>query len=67
MLGRILRRVLARLWPVRDDEASTDRRFVPSTLDESVRYAHGSGDTETRRELRDVTEQAERLDEHRRS
>ncbi|MFD1646250.1 hypothetical protein [Haloarchaeobius litoreus] len=48
-----------------DDESETGR-FVPSPLDLSVRFAHGSGDSNVDRELTKVHDEARRLDEERR-
>ena len=48
-----------------DDESETGR-FVPSPLDLSVRFAHGSADSSVDRELTAVHEEARRLEEERR-
>ncbi|MFB6293353.1 MAG: hypothetical protein ABEH60_03735 [Halonotius sp.] len=48
------------------DDDSDDSRFVPSPLDLSVRYAHGSGDSEAGREIRRIQEQAEQFDDRHR-
>lgn len=47
------------------DEQREDTRFVPSELDESVRYAHGGG-SEAERELAAIQEEARELEETRR-
>ncbi|WP_256297323.1 hypothetical protein [Haloarchaeobius salinus] len=49
-----------------DDDESEGGRFVPSPLDLSVRFAHGSGDSNVDRELTKVHEEARTLDEQRR-
>lgn len=45
-----------------DDE---DDRFVPSVLDASVRYAHGGSSTGIEREIADVKQQAQQLEDYR--
>jgi hypothetical protein len=47
-----------------DDEERSG--FLPSRLDASVLSAHGMGTTEAERELAEMEEKAEMLDEHRR-
>jgi hypothetical protein len=61
----MLRSLLGRLraWLAGDDEGS---QFRPSRLDASVREAHGGGDAAVERELSEVHERAEALDEGRR-
>ena len=49
-----------------EDDESENGRFVPSPLDLSVRFAHGSGDSSVDRELTKVQEEARTLDEGRR-
>jgi len=49
-----------------DGEETEESRFVPSVLDASVRYAHGMSDSGAERELAQIKEQAEQLeDQHR--
>jgi hypothetical protein len=47
-------------------EESGARRFVPSQLDFSVRSSHGSGDAEGARELDNIREKAQILEDERR-
>lgn len=67
MLGGVLDRLAARFGgdDGADDDAE-DTRFVPSVLDESVRYAHGSSDAAVEREMAAIEEEARRLGEQRR-
>jgi hypothetical protein len=65
MIGGLLARLVHRL---RRDDAETesdDARFVPSPLDESVRYAHGGGGDDVERELDEIRDAAERLERRR--
>jgi len=64
MVVALLRRLAARLRGSggSDDE---DSRFVPSTLDASVRYAHGSPDGDGERELARLDAEGRRLEEQR--
>ncbi|WP_158853267.1 hypothetical protein [Halorhabdus sp. CUG00001] len=47
-------------------DADKERRFRPSLLDRSVLFAHGSGRNDVDRELAEVQENANELEEHRR-
>jgi len=52
-----------------DEDSGADKEgsvFVPSSLDRSVRYAHGGSD-DGERELAQVRERAETLEERRRN
>ncbi|MEF8812973.1 MAG: hypothetical protein V5A55_04045 [Halovenus sp.] len=62
----MFRRVLTWFTERDADEESEDTRFVPSELDESVRYAHGGG-SEAERELAAIQEEARKLEEKRRN
>lgn len=62
MIGGLLARLVDRLGSDGDEEADDDR-FVPSPLDESVRYAHGGSGSEIERELDEIEEEARRLEE----
>ena len=65
MLRAIFRRWLAARVRSDDGEAA-DSRFLPSVLDASVRYAHGTNNTGVERELAAIEEQARQLeDQHR--
>lgn len=51
----------------RDEDGEKDgENFVPSPLDLSVRASHGGSDTEIERELNDIDEQAQKLQDNRR-
>lgn len=52
--------------PGEDDGQADDRRFVPSLLDRSVLFAHGSGRDDVTRKLQDVQAEARELEEHQR-
>ncbi len=47
----------------RDNEEAEDTTFVPSTLDWSVRFAHGGGSSEAETEMVRMEENARRLGE----
>lgn len=49
-----------------ESDGESDAEFVPSPLDLSVRYAHGSGEQEAEREIRRIQEQAEQFDDRHR-
>lgn len=64
MLRRVLARLAARFETGEDPDSEGDE-FVPSPLDRSVRYAHGGRDV-GERELAEIRERAEALEERRR-
>lgn len=49
-----------------NDGEESDEQFVPSPLDLSVRFAHGGPDNEVEREINEIEEQAQRLEENQR-
>lgn len=65
----MLRRFLSWVRARRSDEAaagdekSAESRFVPSRLDDSVRYAHGGSGAEIDREMGRIETEAELLEE----
>lgn len=63
MLQRIRRWLLTVLGREDDEE---DHRFVPSHLDASVRAAHGGSRDELDREIADIEETAQQLEEQQR-
>ncbi|MFB6168478.1 MAG: hypothetical protein ABEJ43_06485 [Haloferacaceae archaeon] len=62
----MLRSVLARLRAWLAGDEADGSRVVRSRLDASVREAHGGGEAEVERELSEVRERAETLEEGRR-
>ena len=62
----LLKRFRRRFGGEKPDGDSDDNRFVPSPLELSVRYAHGSGEREADREIRRIQEQAEQFDDRHR-
>lgn len=65
VIGGLLARLVHRLRSDDAEAASDDSRFPPSPLDASVRYAHGGSGDEVERELDEIRDEAERLDERR--
>jgi hypothetical protein len=65
MIGGFLARLVRRLRSEDAEAESDDSRFVPSPLDASVRYAHGGSGDDIERELDEIRDEAERLDERR--
>jgi len=66
MIRRVLAWVTDRFAGGEEDGAGEETRFVPSELDESVRYAHGGG-SEADRELAAIREEGRKLEEKRRN
>lgn len=65
---RNLRKIFLSLFSRSDGNRDTeedDSRFVPSSLDLSVRSSHGGSDDEIERELNSITEQAREIEENR--
>ena len=66
MLRVVLQWLTRRFGSDEDDDGTEDTRFIPSELDVSVRYAHGGSDTEVKRELAKIEDEARRLEEQQR-
>lgn len=67
MLRAVLKWLAAHFCRKGDDgEETEDSRFVPSVLDASVRYAHGMSDSGAERELAQLEERGEQLEEQHR-
>ena len=62
MPSTLLRRFLSQFTSGDDTDDTEDSQFVPSPLDRSVRYSHGSGEAEANREIAKIQQEADKRD-----
>lgn len=66
MFRDVLSWVATRFGSDEGEDESADTPFVPSVLDASVRYAHGTSNTGVEREMATIRDEARRLEDQRR-